>query len=394
MQCNVFIKSGWEIEMWSLAPWYVKGHKLPQNCLKGKFIYNIKSKEDFLDNVRRIKNEKCIIQFDPYHAYNSKVYACVKILSNYGIPYIFATEHPVFWNNFRGVRTQRLCALGIELKNVLYIICKFIRSILKPSEKNKHSLETDWVRFWGPIRYRSMANFISTNEAYRYIPNKMEIFSSRNILIHSASYDEYLLSKNKDTIIKEPYCVYIDQGFLDEKFGLTVGNSPWIKHDFKKHQYDICQLFDTIEEMYACKVVVAAHPKSNYIGGEYGGREIIYNVTNQLVKDSQLVITHFSTTINLAVTYNKSILILTFDDLLASRKDIEYYFYTPFCKAMKCFPLNISHNYSIEDIRKCMCMYEKKKYDVYRKQYVNSNKIDTDNLYYEDVIEFLRSKIE
>ena len=47
--------------------------------------------------------------------------------------------------------------------------------------------------------------------------------------------------------------------------------------------------FDYLEEKYGMPVVIAAHPKSDYSGGEFGNRSIIKYKTDDLVFNARMV---------------------------------------------------------------------------------------------------------
>ena len=68
-----------------------------------------------------------------------------------------------------------------------------------------------------------------------------------------------------------------------------------------------------LEEKYAIRMVIAAHPRSNYksLPDYYQGREIIIGETAALVKRSNLVVLHYSTAINYAIFYEKPLIFIT-----------------------------------------------------------------------------------
>ena len=68
-----------------------------------------------------------------------------------------------------------------------------------------------------------------------------------------------------------------------------------------------CKFFDYIEHKFHVRIIIAAHPKSNYDAKSdyYQGRTIIKGDTARLVKDSSFVIASQSTAINLAILFNK-----------------------------------------------------------------------------------------
>jgi hypothetical protein len=57
--------------------------------------------------------------------------------------------------------------------------------------------------------------------------------------------------------------------------------------------------------------VIAAHPSSKYSKESFGNREIIYGKTGELVKASDGVITHYSTSYVFPILFNKPLLFIT-----------------------------------------------------------------------------------
>ena len=77
--------------------------------------------------------------------------------------------------------------------------------------------------------------------------------------------------------------------------------------------------FDRLENDLSIDVVVTAHPRVKYTETEkielFGGRKVIEGNTFQVVRESDLILTHLSTAISYAVASRKPIMILTTDIL-------------------------------------------------------------------------------
>jgi hypothetical protein len=127
-------------------------------------------------------------------------------------------------------------------------------------------------------------------------------FSNFDIRINHPDYEMYI--EDNQSIINEEYIV-----FLDVYYPLH----PDLKYFYKfkmtssiEYQDLMNDFFDFIENKYSKKVIIAAHPKSDYSGDEFGGRLIIKNKTNTLVKHALHVISHESNTLSYIVLSNKS----------------------------------------------------------------------------------------
>jgi len=75
--------------------------------------------------------------------------------------------------------------------------------------------------------------------------------------------------------------------------------------------------FDYLETNYHVRIVIAAHPRSDYSESTdyFGGRPIIKGQTARLVHESSFVIAHDSTSINFAVLFRKPLIFITMDKI-------------------------------------------------------------------------------
>tara|TARA_B110000977_G_C11074597_1_gene490695 strand:+ start:2174 stop:3346 length:1173 start_codon:yes stop_codon:yes gene_type:complete len=134
------------------------------------------------------------------------------------------------------------------------------------------------------------------------------------IWTHSFDYQNYIKLENvKEFDHLGSYALFIDQyapSHPDYKFHK---NKPPVS---KKIYYDsINSFFDFFEKKTSVKVVIAGHPKR--VGdteNNWNGRMQIIGKTPELVKQSSLVISHYSTAISHAVIFRKPILLITTDE--------------------------------------------------------------------------------
>lgn len=135
-----------------------------------------------------------------------------------------------------------------------------------------------------------------------------EILSSKKVPFNSTDYSRYLASLGQEKIqVSGKYAVFLDE-YLPyhpdlEMFGLK---------SVEAHSYysSLNAFFDTIEREQQIKIVVAAHPKSNYQSNPFDGRLLIKDKTECLIKDAEFVIDHFSTAISYAILNKKPLLLI------------------------------------------------------------------------------------
>ncbi len=131
---------------------------------------------------------------------------------------------------------------------------------------------------------------------------------SKIIYFNQVDYDSYLgVKDNQDRLIAHRYCVFLDDNLVydtDYKaFGLkTVEPELYYK--------SLRFFFDQIERRFNLKVIIAAHPKADYQGNEFGNRLIIKGKTTELAKDCDFVLAHYSVSISFSVLFKKRILFM------------------------------------------------------------------------------------
>lgn len=153
--------------------------------------------------------------------------------------------------------------------------------------------------------------------------SKYDVQHSEIIDINYFDYDKYLyeLQQNNHPIINEKYCVFLDQ-YLANHPDIEICGLSDINPDI--YFSELNNYFQFIESKYNLKVVIAAHPKAkNYqISNPFLGRQIIFDKTCELVKDSSFVLTHHSTAISFPILFEKPIIFLNSNELKVKMPDL------------------------------------------------------------------------
>jgi|UPI0002E9595E hypothetical protein len=163
-----------------------------------------------------------------------------------------------------------------------------------------------WV--YNLIKYGSCKYdyFLSENNYYPYN-------SKKYVKIHHLKYDEFLAAKNEAPIIKTKYILFIDSYLPfhpDFTYHLKTDSIEPIKY-FKL----LNEFFKYLEDKYGLEVVISAHPKADYESDTFNGKKIIKYHTATLIKHSEFVITHNSTSIYNVVLENKPLILLYYDEM-------------------------------------------------------------------------------
>ncbi len=146
-----------------------------------------------------------------------------------------------------------------------------------------------------------------------------EMVSDERILLnHTFDYDRFLMN---DGMPKPSY-------IPDFKYYVLLPNHAWMVHDYiinnaekdcsmSKNNYEklINNTLDKIEELSGVKILVAGYPNATIDEDVYINRDFLLGTeTEQLVKYSSGVITHFSGAINFAVIHKKPICLINYNN--------------------------------------------------------------------------------
>lgn len=135
------------------------------------------------------------------------------------------------------------------------------------------------------------------------------------IWCHVDDYDIYLKERTVP-VDPEP-----DLGiFLDEYYPLHtdldyLGISSPISAD--EYYTKLCAFFEYLEKTHNVRIMIAAHPRSNYTGSPdyFNGRKIVKGQTSRLVHQCSFVLAHDSISIAHAILFKKPALFLTMDKM-------------------------------------------------------------------------------
>ena len=163
-------------------------------------------------------------------------------------------------------------------------------------------------------------------------------------LIYSHQLDYDLIIKNRVQIFKNNNLDYAL--FLDEYVPFHPDNQlREIDCEPDDYYEDLNNFFYNIEKKLKMRVIISAHPRSNYNDNfnPFEGREIVSENTVDLVRKSSLVLTHASTANNFTIAFKKPVFFIT------SKKYSDYFRNTIniFSSELNKSPIDISSHYSI-----------------------------------------------
>lgn len=142
------------------------------------------------------------------------------------------------------------------------------------------------------------------------------VLSGRTRPINHPDYDDYklMVKDKKNALVEGRYAVFYDSYFpLHPDFKYI--HKLKMDVDYQHYLNSMNSFFDWIERAFNLKVIIAAHPSSNYSSDDFNGRKIIKWHTCELTINAQIIINQSSNSTSFALLANKPIVFITCDDI-------------------------------------------------------------------------------
>lgn len=285
-------REGINIEYWNVAA--ITYHETIRAIDNNITTISITDKSDFTTKVQG--NIGTRVLYIVYMNYGIITYSCYRILSRFKTDILYCINGVLPKANFKRYRTYSPKRIISGLKNRLAYL----------------ALKTPLI---SAVKYELVT---CRNAGRAYKTNSRTISLSFNSTDYEESLNPCVCS------IKEPYILFIDQYLPLHPDNKIFGEKGL---DVELYYSQMNQLFDRLENLYNCKVIIAAHPASlSYADNNpFGNRQLITGRTNELVKGCQFVVAHFSTAIYFAVIYHKPLLIVSSNDIKHNMSRAHFY---------------------------------------------------------------------
>lgn len=176
------------------------------------------------------------------------------------------------------------------------------------------------------VKNRFKSLLFECYKKYYHIQREKCYLSSSSIVLRTGKinhpdYEKYRFLAHK-RLIEGDYIVFCDIYFPlhpDYKYFDGFNFS-----DGTEYHQTMCRFFDYMEDQYKMPVVIAAHPKADYEGGEFGARQIIKYQTDNLVYYATSVVMHNCNSVSYSILANKPIAFISTDEYEAV-PDITFY---------------------------------------------------------------------
>ena len=359
---KIMEKNEFSIEIWDFTPFlYPEAYKtfrVPDPIDFQKHSYKLFKEMKTLKN--QIESLESGVMFIFVTMPNYKMYPILRRLSRARIPYTLSITNTIplpkkSFNNY----------FYSNKKSIFYIINKIKGFNL---EKSKKQINKILPFKWFGIDFPEFILAGGSQTLTNYNPPVGK--RTKIIWGHTLDYDLYLkdlqqplninLEKNKKYIV-----------FIDGYWPYAEDYICWgIKNPTTPERYypSLCKFFNRIEKETGFKVVIAAHPRSMYERHPdyFEGRRIIRGKTKELIRDSECVLMHTSTSICYAILYNKPVIFFVTNDIEQCNIDIDII--NACCLELNKEYINIDDNYNINWEKELKI--DKKSYSSYKERYI------------------------
>lgn len=277
-----FIDEGFDIQVWDISQ-YIFGNIHINGMLNNeKYVTKIKTYKQLTEKLNNFDIDNTIFWVECLNSWRNR--SLYRLLSQYRC-YILRVDLYANTNLYESPwkRMQRICS-----KSIYKIIKEKIYSVAYSLYKRAYKIE----------------------DFKRYLSSSALV--NRTDIINHPDYEKFRFNKNIP-IINTDYIIFCDTYFPFHP-DLTVYYNCKNLPDGKSYQTTLKHFFDYLENVYKMPVIIAAHPKANYKGNEFGNRQIIQYHTDNLVLNSKMVIQHASNSISYAVLKNKPVAFITTND--------------------------------------------------------------------------------
>lgn len=351
------MEEGFKAEYWNVSAIYHKNLTIHDTVNKS-FVKELFSFDQLEQEVKKYKDCSLFIFHINYYA---SVYKLFRVFSKHKCQTAFFA---------RGMLPFPLLKKGLFEKTIKKIISGKKIYTLKNLILNRLAA---WAKYMGLIKPFSLVFEAGFEGIYSVgYGSNIERKRSKLISVNAPDYDKYLLLKNSNTrIIDYRYCVFLDE-FLPYHPDFDILKIA--KVNAEDYYNSLNSFFDKIESTHNIKVIIAAHPKSDYSNkSSFLNRCVIKYKTFELVKDCEFVMAHISTSISFAVLFKKPVLFLYNNAIIKTYPDRHYPHILHFARTLNAQSLNIDSTFEKKLVTQIKEI-DLDRYDQYKYNYLTSVK--------------------
>lgn len=288
-----------------------------------------------------------------------------------------------------GIQTQD----WIKGNPLLTLFNKFKKYLKQPIHKTKRKISSYFSNFFS---YLHPSIFRLTSNSIELSIHREKNTDNSLLLNHTFDYDRYLTNSHMD---KPSY-------IPEHQYYLLLPNHAWMIHDYiindaekdcvitkEKYEKLINKTLDDIESLTGRKILIAGYPVASKDEDIYKNRDFLLGTeTEQLVKYSSGIITHFSGAINFAIIHKKPICIINYKVF-----DDDPRFYGPIKAYSKYLDAPINYVDNSKDLKNIepnkLFVFNEEKFQEYFYEYICPKQLHVKNpeLFWERVLNKLKN---
>lgn len=303
-------ENGFLVEAWNLLPVFNKNFNAAHagEVFEFKGCQVFRNMKQFEGAMASLSGSDLVIFMIGYTYSSKKIY---QVFSRFGVDYAVIRS-----NVSPGFQVPTV-SLGV----VERLLSLFSWENLK--YYGRLSLWQDYFLSKSPFKFSGIrpAKYILAGGADSYHEGSWLTDETTEILwLHSMDYDIFLsaLQPEKESDRKRT-AVFLDEYYpFHPDYAYGNSSSP-VSAD--RYYPQMCRFFEDLEERFSLTVVIAAHPRSEYEKHPdyFEGRRVVRGKTIELVRDSELVLTHASTAVSFPVLFRKPLMFITDGEQSESR---------------------------------------------------------------------------
>ncbi|MDA9106964.1 hypothetical protein N9J98_02060 [Flavobacteriaceae bacterium] len=285
------LKKGIIVEYLDLSKLFFPNYNSQDRIIKD-FVVEINNYSDFKAYVKS-QNKKTTL-FISIVTFEWRVYRLFRILTQHNCKLGVFARGIIPLPDVKSITKIKRVLMHFSIKNIMAIL------------KNKalyFSKKLGYIKPYDIIYLTGEAAFPAIGIGFHFDRVNADIIN-----VNTADYDTFL-SLSDIAPVATNYAVFLDENLTSHPDQKLFNIPPISSQDYYP---ELNAFFDKIESDFNIKIIIAAHPKAlNYKVLNPYNREIYFNQTNELVSNSNFVITHDSTSIGYAVLHKKPILSIT-----------------------------------------------------------------------------------
>ena len=292
---ELLIGNGFEVEVWDLSKIlypYLTNYAPPGGVVDAAYSRVFSNKQSALNAIRRLSSKTILVVF--FH-YLRERYSFWRAISDSKAEYIRIAANTMPMPSVKidkeiSGKLQKITARKLVNYGFLRLPLRWLR------------IKTARFVFAGGDEFLTRCHQYPIGE------------NTEIVWAHTLDYDLYLKERDRPSVDR-PIAVFLDE-YLPFCWDWTSEDIP-APVDAKSYYALLNRFFTLVEKEMGLKVIIAAHPRADYekFPDCFDGRQWVRGQTIKLVKESQLVLSHFSTSINFANLFYKPVIFMTSLDL-------------------------------------------------------------------------------